>query len=233
MGTWKPVGTGLWVRVYHFRGNPINSLAVALGGGGLAVLSPGTNVPEQDYAELDAFGTVKALVSPGAFHNMGLPAWSQRYPAAGIYGPNSAIAHIAKAHKTLKPLQNFDALARMLPKDVSITEMPEMRHPDAMVIVKRDDALTWFTNECITNLASLPKNPIFALLFHLTGSGPGLNINKLAVKLIGAKNKPLLDYLLVTLAANPPTRLVPCHGQIINDPKLPERMREMLTRRLG
>ena len=233
MGNWKAVGTGLWVRVYDFRGNPLNSMAIALGDEGLAVMSPGTNVPEKDFAELDALGTVKALVSPGAFHNMGLPAWSERYPDAGIYGPNSAIEHIAKAHKALKPLQNFDALAPLLPKDVSITEIPGMKHPDAMVIITRDDAVTWFTNECITNLSSLPKNPIFALLFRLTGSGPGLNINKLAMKLIGGKKKPLLEYLLATLASDPLTRLVPCHGEVFNDPSLADLMREMVERRLG
>jgi hypothetical protein len=121
----------------------------------------------------------------------------------------------------------------LLPKDVSITEIPGMKHPDAMVIITRDDAVTWFTNECITNLSSLPKSPIFAMLFRLTGSGPGLNINKLAMKLIGGKKKPLLEYLLATLASDPLTRLVPCHGEVISDPSLAELMREMVERRLG
>jgi len=233
MGKWKPVGTGLWVRVYDFRGNVLNSMAIALANGGLAVLSPGTNVPVEDYAELDALGSVKALISPGAFHNMGLPEWSRRYPNAGLYGPSSAIAHIAKAHPGLKPLQNFDALAPLLPQEVRITEMPDMKHPDAMVVITRADAVTWFTNECISNLSSYPKNPIFALLFRLTGSGPGLNINTLATKLIGAKKPALRSYLLATLDAHPPTRLVPCHGEVIDDAKLADRLRELVERRLG
>jgi len=233
MGTWNTIGTGLWTRVYDFGGNKVTTLAIDLGDGGLAVMSPGTDLGDADFDELDALGSVKALVSPGAFHNMGLPPWSARYPDAGLYGPRSAAAHIAKAHKSLKPLQDLEALAAHLPEDVRITEMPDMKHPDAMVIIKRGDAVTWFTNECITNLAELPPNFVFALLFRLTGSTPGLNVNTLSMKFVGADKKRLRQYVLATLESDPPTRLVPCHGDVIEDAALAERLREVINRRLG
>jgi hypothetical protein len=76
-----------------------------------------------------------------------------------------------------------NALAPLLPADVSITELPDMKHPDVLGIITRDDAVTWVTNECLSNLASLPRNPIFSLPFRLTGNGPGLNVNRLTMKL--------------------------------------------------
>lgn len=233
VATWNSVGTGLWVRVYQLRGNPINSLAIALGNGGLAVVSPGTDLEDSDFEELDRLGLVEVLISPGAYHNLGLPAWNARYPDAGLYGPSSAIDYIAKAHKALKPLNDFEALASKLPDDVRITEMPDMKYADAMVIITRDDAVSWFTNECITNGAELPSNPIFALLFRLTGSTTGLNVNTLSLRFVGGKKKPLREYVLATLESDPPTRLIPCHGEVLNDPELPSRMREMVDRRLG
>ena len=232
VAAWNVVGTGLWVRVYDLRGNPLNSLAIDLGDGSLAVLSPGTDLDDPDFAELDKLGRVEALVSPGAYHNLGLPAWSARYPDAGLYGPKSAIPYIAKQHPTLAPLQDLAALANKLPDDVRITEVPDMKYADAMVIIRRDDALTWFTNECITNGSELPSSLIFSLLFRLTGNKPGLNVNTLSLRFVGGKKKPLRAYLLTVLESDPPTRLIPCHGDLIDDPDLPSRMREMIDRRL-
>lgn len=233
MTTWNPAGAGLWTREYDFRGNPINSLAIDLGDGNLAVLSPGIDVPEADFAELDKLGKTVALVSPGAFHNMGLPLWSERYPDAGLFGPQNAAAHIAKQHKALKPLADLEALAKLLPDDVTIAEMPGMKQPDVLAIIKRDDGVTWFTNEVVTNARALPGSPIFALAFKLTGSGPGLNINKLAMMLVGGKKPIVRDYLLERLNTDAPTRLIPCHGDVLEDPALADKLREMLNRRLG
>ena len=232
VAAWKSVGTGLWVRVYNLRGSPLNSLAIDLGDGGLAVLSPGTDLEGPDFDELDNLGRVEALVSPGAYHNLGLPTWSARYPDAGLYGPTSAVAYIAKQHPKLSLLQDLGALAKKLPYDVRITEMPDMKYADAMVIIERDDAVTWFTNECVTNNSELPSSPIFALLFRLTGYKLGLNISPLSMRFVGAKKKPLRAYLLGVLESDPPTRLIPCHGDVINDPNLPGRLREMIDRRL-
>lgn len=233
MSIWKPTGQGLWVRPYDFRGNCLNTLVIALGDGGLAALSPGTQLEEAEFAALDALGTVKALVSPGAFHNLGFPSWSKRYPDAGLYCPADAIVHIAKQHPSLKPLEDLGALAKLLPDDVRITDTPGMKQPDAHVVIRREDGITWFTNECITNNASLPPNFVFATLFRLTGSGPGLNVNTLAMKLVGGKKPILRDYWLEQLAADPPTRLVPCHGDVIDDPALATRLREVIQRRIG
>ena len=53
MGAWESVGTGVWIRVYDFGGNPINTAAIDMGDGSLMVTSPGTNMPAADFDELD------------------------------------------------------------------------------------------------------------------------------------------------------------------------------------
>ena len=232
MGEWKSTGDGIWVRRYDFNDNPLNASAIALADGGLMVISPATDATDADFAELDGIGAVKALVSPGAFHNMGLPDWSARYPEAGIYGPAAAAAHIAKVHPTLAPLQDLGALAALLPDGVSSEDCGGMGQPDAMTIVRRDDAITWFTNEVITNWEGWPSKLMFRIIFWMTGSGPGLNINTMALMLTKGKKPAVKDYLLRTLEAAPLTRLVPCHGEVIDDPDLASKLREVIERRL-
>jgi hypothetical protein len=233
MSTWKKVSEGIWVRVYSFHDNPMLSSAIALAGGGLLVLSPGTDLRDADFAELDALGTVKALVAPGAFHNMGLPAWSARYPSAGLYGPTAAAKHIAKVHPGLAPLQDLKALSAILSPDVEVFEVDGCGQPDALVVVRRADGTTWFTNEIITNWPSWPSKLVFRLLFKLTGAGLGLDVSKMALMFIKGKKPAVKAFFEGKLASHPPTQLVPCHGEVLQDPALPQRLGEVLARRLG
>lgn len=232
MSSWKKVADGIRVRVYQFNDNPLHTSVVSLADGGLLVLSASTDVSDGDFAELDALGKVRALVAPGAFHNMGLPAWSARYPDAGIYGPAAAAKHIAKVHPKLAPLQDLRALAAILPPDVEAFEVDGCGHPDVLLVVRRGDGTTWFTNEIITNWASWPSAFMFKLLFRLTGSGPGLNVNTMALMFIKGKKPLVKAFHEAKLASHPPTRLVPCHGEVLEDANLKQRLVEVLARRL-
>jgi hypothetical protein len=232
MSSWKKVGDGIWVRVYQYNENALHTSAIALGDGGLLVLNASTDMSDGDFAELDALGKVRALVAPGAFHNMGLPAWSARYPDAGIYGPAAAAKHIAKVHPKLAPLQDLRALAAILPPDVEAFEVEGCGQPDVLLVVRRADGTTWFTNEIITNWAGWPNALVFRLLFKLTGSGPGLNVNTMALMFIKGKKPVVKAFHEGKLASHPPTRLVPCHGEVLEDANLKQRLAEVVARRL-
>lgn len=232
MTTWKTIGEGIWARQYAFNDNPLHCSAVSLDDGGLLVLSPATDMQDEDFKALDELGSVKALVSPGAFHNMGLPGWSQRYPDAAIFGPAAAAAHIAKQHPTLKPLKDLHALADLLPEDVKAWEVEGCGQPDVLLVVSRADGTTWFTNEIITNWAGWPSKFMFRMLFKLTGSDPGLNVNTMSLMFIKGKKPEVRSFFEKKLDSHPPTRLVPCHGETIDDPGLKDRLGEVLARRL-
>jgi hypothetical protein len=163
---------------------------------------------------------------------MGLPTWSARYPDAGIYGPRAAAKHIAKVHPTLAPLKDLDALKAILPPDVSAFEVEGCGQPDALLVVRRDDGTTWLTNEIITNWTVWPSKLIFRIAFKLTGAGLGLDVSTMALMLIRGKKPLVRAFFEGKLASHPPTRLIPCHGEIIDDPRLKERLAEVLGRRL-
>jgi hypothetical protein len=231
MSSWTPAGTGIWIRSYNFGGNPINTMAVDMGDGNLMAISPGTDLTDADFEELDGLGTVKALVTPGSFHHMGLPIWSERYPEAGLYGPTSAAAHIAGQHKELKPLQDLEALKVLLSDEFVVEELAGCKHPDMFMCLQRDGATTWFTNEVVSNNADYPAGFMLKWAFKLSGNHPGLNVNSLAAMLIRAKKPLVRAYLEEKIESHPPTRLVPCHGDVIDDAALGTQLREVLARR--
>ena len=231
MGTWRSVGRGLWVGEYANGSNVINTSIVDLGNGDLLALSPGMGFTDEHFAELDALGCIKALVSPGAFHHLGMPAWKKRYPDAPLYGPHSSIAHIAKQHPELEPVQSFDALRSLLSDEFELGEVDGCKHPDIFLALTRDGTTTWFTNEVLTNAADYPRNPVFRFVFWITGNGPGLLANTLTAWLIGA-NKPVVRaFYEAKTESIPPQRLVPCHGEVVEDHELGARIREALARR--
>ncbi|MCB9765241.1 MAG: hypothetical protein H6739_36035 [Alphaproteobacteria bacterium] len=228
----EQVGDGIRIRPYDSNGNRINTALVSLPEGGLLVLGPGTDLGPDDFEAVDQLGQVRAIVSPGAYHNMGMPAWHARYPEAGLYAPKAAIAHIGKLHKELPPLSDLDALAALLPEGVTVEEAEGMGQPDVHLVTRRDDGVTWFTNEALCNAAAWPKSFPVRMAFKLFRVTPGLNVNTLALMLVRGDKKAIRRYFEAKLEAAPPTRLVPSHGVVDDGPDLAERLREVLGRRL-
>lgn len=231
MSEWKPAGAGVWVGQYAFRGNAIHTSIIDMGHGRLMVVSPGTNVSEEAFSAVEKIGKVTALVTPGAFHNMGFTTWSARFPDAGLYGPTSAIAHVAKQHPTLKPLAGPDALRPLLSGEFDLDEVAGCKHPDLFLSVRRGGETTWFSNEVLTNNATYPPNFVFSLLFKLFGDHPGLNVSSLGGMFIGAKKPAVRAFLEAKLASVAPTRLVPCHGEVLEDAELGAKIGAVLARR--
>lgn len=231
MDTWRAVAPGLWVGEYTNGSNVINTSVVEMAPGELLVVSPGTGFTDADFDALDALGTVKAMVSPGAFHHLGMPLWKARYPDVPLYGPTSAIAHIAKQHPTLEALQPLDALRPLLSDEFELGEVEGCKHPDLFLAVTRDGTTTWFSNELLTNAADYPTNFAFRWLFKLTGNHPGLLANTLTARLIGADRPVVRAFYQAKATAIPPQRLVPCHGDVAEAADLGAQISETFAQR--
>lgn len=233
MTIWQPVARGLWIREYLNGSASINMSIADMGGGRLMVVSPGTGLTKADFDALDELGTLTAIVSPGAFHHLGFPSWKERYPDAPLYGPESSIAHIAKQHPSLEAVRSFDALRPQLSDEFELGEVEACKHPDIFLSLTRDGTTTWFSNELLTNEANYPSNFAFRWVFKLTGNGPGLQANTLTARLIGADRPAVRAFYEAKVAANPPQRLIPCHGEVADDPDLGSKIVEVLRRRFG
>lgn len=79
------------------------------------------------------------------------------------------------------------------------------------------------------NIARTPRTPIGFLLW-LLGISAGLRIGasfRWLVRDRGAYRRWLLD----AIAAQRPTTLIPCHGDVLTDPQLPDRLQRLVERR--
>lgn len=230
MSHWQPVPgiDGAWTGTYGFRGNTITMLVLDLGERRLAVFSPGTDVPEAAHTELEALGSVVALVSPGAFHHLGMPAWHARHPAAKLIATASGVGHIAKQHKGALAFEGLDALRAMAGDDLVLRETPG-KHGDLLLLCKRGGKTLLFNNELLVNMRELPPNPLFKLLFRLFKAGPGLAFNGLAAKLLGANKKACAKFFADAIAEHGLDVFVPCHGEVLAGPDTRARVEALLA----
>jgi hypothetical protein len=231
MTHWRPFGTGIWVGEYEFGGNPLNTLVVDMGEGKLAVFSPGTDVDDAAYAELDGLGKVAALVSPGAFHNMGLPWWHERYPEAKLFGTESGLAHIAKVQPDLPPLAPMSGLQALAGDAMTLYETPG-KQTDLLLFVQRGDDVTLFSNEYLVNWVELPGNFVFGLMFKWTNSAPGVRLAKPSAWFLRAKLADVARFCLDKIEVHGVTRFVPCHGAPLEGPDTRARLEEAIRARL-
>lgn len=234
MGThWTTVdeAVGIYVAEYPLNKIMINTVVVRIGDGKLMALSPGPTMAEGAFRELDAIGEVVALVSPGPFHHLGLPLWQETYPNAKIYATASGVARIPGQHKKLDlKIRGIDALQARLPDHITAIEMPEQKHGDLFVVITGEGGTTWYSNEVIGNQAELPPNFVLRTLFKWTNSGPGLRVNSMALKLIGGKKPAAAAFFAEQMARHPPTRFVPCHGDVIEGPDVASRLQAEFDR---
>ncbi|MBF5045017.1 DUF4336 domain-containing protein [Aggregicoccus sp. 17bor-14] len=83
------LGEGLWSleQTLRFPGGvtlPLRGLAVRLADGGLALISPPSQLA-QGRSGLETLGPVRALVAPNLFHHLGLPAAQRLFPEARVF----------------------------------------------------------------------------------------------------------------------------------------------------
>ena len=87
----------------------------------------------------------------------------------------------------------------------------------------------WTVGDAFFNIARTPPTPIGFLLW-LLGISPGLRIGA-SYRWLVRDRAAYRRWLLDTIAAQRPTTLIPCHGDIVTDPQLPDRLQRLVERR--
>lgn len=229
---WHAVDEGTWAGTYSHHGNPINMFVVDLGQKQLAVFSPGKGVDASMFGELDTLGKVVALVSPGAYHNEGMPSWHVRYPDAKLYATASGLTRIKKLYPALPALAPASELAALSGGSVATYETPG-KHGDLLVFVTRGQRVTLFNCEYLINWDGAPAKLLFRLMFKWTNSVPGVRVAKPASWFLGANVKDVSRFCQQKIEAHGVTSFVPCHGVVVRDADVRSRIEQAIQARLA
>ena len=89
------------------------------------------------------------------------------------------------------------------------------------------EGLLWYVTDIILNLPRLPSHPLFAALFKLTDSAPGLRINRIAPLFMVRDRPALWQWLAAEARRDTPRWLVPAHGDSIDLAAGPTRLENL------
>jgi hypothetical protein len=212
---WSVFNADLPVLVTAYRFGPARVNALAVGGqSGLIVLSPPYRVQQRVFDELASYGPVRALVASNAFHNMGIPEWKQRFPAAAVFAPAQSIARVeAKTGiANVRPLADAKALTGAA---VELTDMPYYRTGEALVRIRTPQGLAWYLTDLVINISELPPSPLWKLVFRLS-YGVGLRYNRIGSLFMVRDKHALRQWLTQKYEKDRPRWLILAHGNVVD-----------------
>ncbi|HEX3594302.1 MAG TPA: hypothetical protein VHU80_04350 [Polyangiaceae bacterium] len=222
-----------WMLSYAFdkKGNSANSCAVKLREGELLVICPAAGVSQSDFAEIEKHGRPAAIVAPNAYHHLGIPEWSRRYPEAKLYASSSAARRIAKKYPDARAFQSLSDLATVLPSDVVVLEPPGMRIPDVMARVATPSGWLWSMNDTVMNIPQLPAG-FFGKVMKWTDSGPGFKVARFFTMMALKEKRRFKEWWLEELGKAPPSKVTTGHGAPVLDSSVAAKLPDMVKNAL-
>lgn len=203
------------VKEYAFGPGRANALAVQLPDRSFMVMSPSVDPSDTEAQAFTTLGGVSALVENNGAHHLGLGPWRAKFPNAVTYATPRAAARIRKKGKDPGQLESLDALRAKAGDKIALVEIAGDKIGDVCVRVITEKGALFYASDFIANIQALPSNLIFKLVFKLTDSGPGLKVFGVFFKFFVADKRAARDALIRELEANPPSILVPAHGDVV------------------
>ena len=212
---------------YSFGPGVANALAVG-GKTGLVVVSPPWRVAAGVFDDLSQYGPVRALVASNAFHYLGIREWKARFPEAAIFAPAQSIARVERQSKLSGILPLAEA-ASITGPSVELIDMPHYKTGEVLVRITTERGVVWYVTDVIMNLPVLPQNPVFRLMFRLSGSGPGPCFNNIAPLFMVKDKAALRRWLREEFRKKPPGWLIATHGDVVDLRKSPDVARKLFA----
>ncbi len=208
---------------------PLRSVAFSLVDGRLGIFSPILGLGADAHRGLTALGAPALLVAPNHYHHLGLGEYATTYPQTTIVG--SAVA----AHRLQKmcgrKVEDEARLRQALPPHISVLVPPGTRSGEMWLSVAGAEGRAWIVGDAFFNIVKTPRS-LIGLILKLFGICPGLRIGA-SFRWLVKDRASYRTWLLAALAAERPTILVPCHGNILVGETLPDRLERLVRSRLG
>lgn len=226
MTAWNPAphgplierAPGLWTVTGPVPGMALTRTAVFArhqdtdGQSGLLVHSAIT-LDEDTLAQLLAHGPIRWLVVPNAFHRLDAPAWKARFPDVTVICPPAARS---KVEEKVAVDATFDTLLPRFTVASGVT-----LHPTAGVNGKEwalkahhaDGTHTLIVTDTIFNMPH--QSGFGGLMLRVMGSSGGPRVTRIAKLFLVANNGDLANDLRALAAEPGLVRVIPNHGEVI------------------
>lgn len=230
-GTWLTLEGYPEIRVgqYVVPNFVSNSVALRCSRERWLIASPGQSL--LDAWKRDYSGAISVdLLCPNAYHHLGVTAWQEAFPQARVFASRKAIPHLRK--QGIDRVVAVEEQAPPLPPAYQVQIPPGHRGGDLWLCRGGDDGV-WITCDSFLNYQRLSNQPLARTLQRVLGAAPGLRMSQVVKWFILDDRKAFQSWVLELLTSQPPHLLIPSHGECEHDDALPQRLRALVSQRLG
>ena len=208
------------IKEYAFGPGRANALAIGLPDRKWMLVSPPPTLGPADAEAFAKLGSVVALLENNGSHHLGLGPCRALFKDAVSYAMPRAAARIRKKGKDFGELEPIEKLQPLLGSRIALVPIDGDKIGDVCIRVQTDKGTLFYAGDFIANINTLPSNLLFKLFFKLTDSGPGLKVFNIFFKFFVANAKAARACLIKEIEQNPPSILVPAHGDVVTKPDL-------------
>ncbi|MDP6968104.1 MAG: hypothetical protein QGG88_03210 [Gammaproteobacteria bacterium] len=213
-----------------------NSVAIQVDKQEFVIVSPGAPLLSDWPAQWRTSETMIHIIMPNCFHYMGVEKWRTEFPNHALYTSKAAIPVLIKKG-VVKDAQEIHALedkSPPLPDGYSILFPPGHRGSDVWFkkYNKQTKTSLWITCDSFLNYEKVSNQPIARAMQKLLGAAPGLKISQVIKWLLLDDKKSFKNWVLVQIAKDKPTTLIPGHGEIAQNENLPDQLQALILNRL-
>lgn len=201
--------------VFTAQSGTLRCSAIRLKSGGLCLYSPVAGLGDEARKSLADLGDVTVLLAPNHYHNKGIAEYVQAFPAARLCCSGAAMARLEKI--TGLELASLEDLEADMQPGMEVLSPEGLKTGEVWIRVRSADHLAWI----LTDALSGPKGPIgsYADEVQMLGTFPKYGVGD---------QDTYCRWLNETIAAEPPTLIIPCHGSMVRSPNLAQDMTKLV-----
>ncbi len=206
-----------------------NSVAIRTSEQHFTLVSPGESLLESWPHQISKCRV--DIVLPNHFHYLGAAAWLARFPNCKVYATRKAIPRLSK--QGIKDILAVDDASPTLPDGYQLVVPPGHRGGDLWIVKTGEtDQGLWITCDSFLNYSRLSNQPVARTMQKLLGAAPGLKLSQVIKWFILDNRKAFKNWALDFLEREPPTMLIPSHGEIASAPDLSQQLKSLIASRL-
>jgi len=191
--------------------------AIKLNNSQVALFSPVQGLGHDAIESLAPLGRVAFLLAPNYYHNKGLAEYGAAFPNACLCAPEAAQPRLKKL--TGLSFQGLDGLCGVLPDHMSIIQPDGLKTGEIWVRVLGQKRIAWIVVDAFCGPKALHGDE--ASEPQLLSTFPRFGIGKA---------QRYFDWVQHQIDVDNPNLILPCHGALIRDKKLPEKLLALIRR---
>lgn len=206
--------------VFTANNGNLRCTAIVLRDGRHCLFSPVSGLGADACLSLNELGQVAYLFAPNHYHNKALVEYATAFPTARVCAAPDAAVRLEKV--TGLKYQTLEDIKSNLPDQFDLLKPDGLKTGEVWLRHSAGKTVTWFVADAFSGPKTLDTSGVCDTPAML-GTFPGFAVRD---------KKTYVDWVQAQLKEDLPTRVVPCHGAIVQSTKLTGLLRKLVDDKL-